>query len=111
MLFFSGIIIYFTNFKLIDPLISLTIAIFILISAWSLLKDSLYMAMDSVLKHIDIKNVIDYLKSFEEIEDVHDIHIWNMSTKEAALTAHVVTPNTNDHDELIKKIVSLEYFM
>ncbi len=101
----SGIIIYFTNFKLIDPLISLTIAIFILISAWSLLKDSLKMAMDSVPKHIDIKNVIDNLKSFEEIEDVHDIHIWSMSTKEAALTAHVVTPNKNDHDELIKKIV------
>ena len=101
----SGIIILFTGFNLIDPIVSLIISAVILSSTWSLLKDSVSMAMDSVPEHINIKTVIDYMKSFKEIEEVHDIHIWNMSTSEVALTAHVVKKDFKNNDELLEQLV------
>ena len=101
----SGIIILFTGFNLIDPIVSLIISAVILSSTWSLLKDSVSMAMDSVPEHINIKKVIDYMKSFKEIEEVHDIHIWNMSTSEVALTAHVVRKDLKNNDKLLKQLI------
>ncbi len=101
----SGIVIFYTGFNLIDPIVSLIISCIILSSTWSLLKDSVSMAMDSVPKHINIKNVVDYLKSFKEIEEVHDIHIWNMSTSEVALTAHVVRRNIKNNDDFLQQLI------
>ncbi len=101
----SGIIILFTNFKIIDPIVSLIIASIILYNAWDLLKESIFMAIDSVPKNIDVHEVIEYFRSIPGIKNVHDIHIWNMSTSEIALTAHVVKPENSDDDKIIKKIL------
>jgi cobalt-zinc-cadmium efflux system protein len=103
----SGIVIFLTGFTLIDPIVSLIISAIILSSTWSLLKESVSMAMDSVPQHIDIKKVVEHLKSMEEIEEVHDIHIWNMSTSEVALTAHVVSIKNND--ALLKQLINSLY--
>jgi cobalt-zinc-cadmium efflux system protein len=102
----SGIAIIFTGFRLIDPIVSLIISAIILSSTWSLLKESVSMAMDSVPQHIDIKKVVEHLKSMEEIEEVHDIHIWNMSTSEVALTAHVVRNDIKNNDALLNQLIS-----
>ena len=101
----SGIIILFTGFNLIDPIVSLIISAVILSSTWSLLKNSVSMAMDSVPENIDIRKVVEYIKSFKEIEEVHDIHIWNMSTSEVALTAHVVRKDFSCNDALLKQLI------
>lgn len=101
----SGVIIEFTNLKIIDPIVSLIIAMIILYNTWELLKEATFMAIDSVPKHIDVNEVMDYLKSLPGVEHVHDIHIWNLSTTEIALTAHVVKPENKDDDEIIKTIL------
>ncbi|CAI3950272.1 Co/Zn/Cd efflux system component (CzcD) [Commensalibacter communis] len=87
----TGIIILFTNFNLLDPIISLVVSIVIIMGTWSLLKDSVTLAVDGVPTNINRKNVEQYLRALPSIVDLHDLHIWAMSTTETALTVHLVS--------------------
>ncbi len=86
----SGILIYFTNWIWLDPVIGLCVALMILLSVWSLLRDSLRLALDGVPDGIDLKELEENLRKMEGICGVHHIHVWAISTTENALTAHVV---------------------
>jgi cobalt-zinc-cadmium efflux system protein len=86
----AGIIMALTGWSWLDPLLALIIAVVILISGVSLLRESLDLAMDAVPRHIDPQAVKTYLGTLPGVTDVHDLHIWGMSTTETALTAHLV---------------------
>jgi cobalt-zinc-cadmium efflux system protein len=86
----AGLFINLTGFYLIDPLISLAIVVIIAIGTARLLKDSFQLSMDAVPKFIPLAKVKDFLCSLEGVREVHDLHIWAMSTTEVALTAHLV---------------------
>lgn len=86
----SGIIIKHTGWFIIDPIISLVIAIVILISTWELLRDSMRLALDGVPEGIEVGEVALTMRGVDHVNDVHHLHIWAMSTTENALTAHVV---------------------
>ncbi len=100
----AGLLINLTGFYLLDPLISLVIVIVITFGTWSLLKDSFYLSMDAVPKNIDYEKVLNYLASVKGVEEVHDLHIWAMSTTEIALTAHLVIPDDQMDDKFIEKV-------
>ena len=89
----SGALIAWKGWAWIDPLASLIIVAAILISTWGLLLDSVNLALDAVPKGIDPAQVRDYLRQLPGITDVHDLHIWGMSTTETALTVHLVKPD------------------
>ncbi len=100
----AGLTINLTNWFWLDPAISIVIVIVITIGTWGLLKESFLLSMDAVPKDIDFDKVVDYLKSIEGVGDVHDLHIWAMSTTEIALTVHLVMPGQNDDPFLLHKI-------
>jgi cobalt-zinc-cadmium efflux system protein len=100
----AGLIILSTGWLWVDPAISLVIVLVITIGTWGLLKDSFQLSMDAVPKGIDLKEVGKYLKGIDGVEEVHDLHIWAMSTTETALTAHLVIPNVTKDDFFLKKI-------
>lgn len=100
----AGFIIFSTGWLWVDPAISLVIIIVITVGTWGLLKDSFQLSMDAVPKGIDLKEVGDYLKNISGVTEVHDLHIWAMSTTETALTAHLVIPNETKDDFFLKKI-------
>ncbi|MGI8978303.1 MAG: cation diffusion facilitator family transporter [Pirellulaceae bacterium] len=100
----AGIAIYFTHWLWIDPAISLMIAVVILVSTWGLLRESLDLALDAVPKGIEPRKVEDYLATLPGVREVHDLHIWGLSTTEAALTAHLVMPETPYEDALLLQI-------
>ena len=85
----SGGIIMATGWLFIDPLISLTIVLVILVGTWSLLRDSFNLAIDAVPAHIDMPGIRDYLSGLENVSEIHDLHVWPLSTKEVALTVHL----------------------
>ncbi|MCP4926515.1 MAG: cation diffusion facilitator family transporter [Gammaproteobacteria bacterium] len=87
-----------------DPVITLMIVGVILISTWGVLRDSLELAFDSVPRDIDPLQVRAYLCGLPGVNDVHDLHIWGMSTTETALTAHLVMPDGNTSDEFLQCI-------
>jgi cobalt-zinc-cadmium efflux system protein len=100
----AGFVIVSTGWLWVDPVISLIIVLVITIGTWGLLKDSFHLSMDAVPKGIDLKEVGNYLKGFEGVTEVHDLHIWAMSTTEIALTAHLVIPQETKDDYFLKKI-------
>ncbi|MBT8136820.1 MAG: cation diffusion facilitator family transporter [Gammaproteobacteria bacterium] len=88
----AGVLILVTGSLWIDPALSLVIAAVILVATWRLLRESVDMAVDAVPRHIDPAEVRRYLLGRSGVNDVHDLHIWAMSTTETALTAHLVMP-------------------
>ena len=92
----SGIVIKYTGWFIIDPIISLVIAVVILISTWELLRDSMRLALDGVPEGIEVDEVTELMRDNEHVTDVHHLHIWAMSTTENALTAHVVVDDEHE---------------
>jgi cobalt-zinc-cadmium efflux system protein len=86
----AGIIMMTTGWLLVDPIISLLIVAAILIGTWSLLRDSINLAIDSVPAHIDIAGIKSYLQNLENVSQFHDLHVWPMSTTEVALSVHLI---------------------
>jgi cobalt-zinc-cadmium efflux system protein len=89
-------IIMLTGWLWLDPAISLVIAAVVFWSGWGLARDSVNLALDGVPRGIELAQVRDYLAGLEGVAEVHDLHIWAMSTNETALTAHLVRPGGSD---------------
>lgn len=87
-----ALVIMATGWLWVDPVISLCIAAVVLASGWGLARDSVNLALDGVPKGIELAKVKDYLVTLEGVTELHDLHIWAMSTNETALTAHLVRP-------------------
>lgn len=85
----SAVIISYTGLYWIDPLVSIAISLIIIYGTWDLLKNSIHLSMDAVPAEIDPLAVREYLERLEDVCDVHDLHIWAMSTTETALTVHL----------------------
>jgi cobalt-zinc-cadmium efflux system protein len=100
----SAIIIKYTNLFWIDPVVGLIIVLIVLWGTWGLLRDSLSLILDAVPHHIDHKGVKAYLSAYKGVTAVHDLHIWGLSTREVALTAHLVMPEIRMSDEDYKNI-------
>jgi cobalt-zinc-cadmium efflux system protein len=100
----SGALIVFTGWSRIDPLVSLLIVAAILASTWGLLRDSLHLSLDGVPASVNSSAVMSYLADQRGVTDVHDLHIWALSTTSVALTAHLVVPDRGAEDALLNSI-------
>ncbi|MBY0611093.1 MAG: cation diffusion facilitator family transporter [Beijerinckiaceae bacterium] len=98
----ASLVILFTGWLWLDPVVSLAINLIIVVGTWGLLRDSLVMSMAAVPKSIDPDAVDAFLKRQTGIIDLHDLHIWPMSTTEVALTCHLVMPSGHPGDAFLK---------
>lgn len=105
----AGIIISLTGWNVIDPIISLVIAIIILVSTWKLLSESLKMSIDAVPDEIDPDEIVKAMSEEKGVINIHHVHIWPISTTEIALTAHVVIDNINALEEITEDLKRLLY--
>jgi len=99
----AGVLLLMTGWLWLDPAISLAISIIIVVSTWSVLRDSINLALHAVPSGIEREAVADYLGSLPGITAVHDLHIWGMSTTETALTAHLVRPEGVPTEALLRR--------
>ena len=86
----GGIVIFYTNWTWVDPILSILIAATILFSTWSLLNHSLRLSMDGVPHGIDFNHIQQIIKQQKGIKNIHHVHIWAISTTQNALTAHLI---------------------
>jgi cobalt-zinc-cadmium efflux system protein len=100
----AAIIILYTGQMWIDPLVGLLIVATILWGTWGLLRNSVSLILDAVPHYIDQHGVTDFLSHLPGVAAVHDLHIWGLSTKEVALTAHLVIAGNHPADVDYKKI-------
>lgn len=94
----SALIIALTGLVWIDPLTSLVVAGLIVAGTWGLLRQSVDLAMDAVPAQVRETEIHDWLAALPGVIEVHDLHIWGLSTTETALTAHLVlVENEGEH--------------
>lgn len=101
----TGLAMLFTGWYWLDPVISLVIVMVIVVGTWGLLRDSLRLALSAVPAHVDVAAVEHYLAALPGVSDVHDLHIWGLSTTETALTVHLVMPGGCPGDEFLEEVV------
>src|SRR5450631_2267183 len=97
----SGALILLTGWSRLDPIVSLLIVAAILVSTWRLLRDSLHLSLDGVPAGVNSSAIMTYLAGQRGVTDVHDLHIWALSTTSVALTAHLVVPDRDAEDALL----------
>jgi cobalt-zinc-cadmium efflux system protein len=102
----SGAAIMATGWTWIDPAVSVVIVLLIVLSTWSLLRESLRMVLAAVPSNVDPHKVRQFLEQRPGVSGTHDLHIWSMSTTETALTAHLVMPDGYPGDQQIDDIVA-----
>jgi len=90
----AGAVVLYTGWMWVDPAMSIVLAVSILVGTWSLMRGSLDLMLDAVPEGIDPDAVRRFLCQLPGVVEIHDLHIWAMSTTETALTAHLVMPAT-----------------
>jgi cobalt-zinc-cadmium efflux system protein len=100
----AGGLILLTRWSWLDPAMSLAISAIVVAGTWSLMRESLNLALQAVPTSIDHAEVMNYLVALPGVSEVHDLHIWGMSTTETALTAHLVRPEATMDDTLLQTI-------
>jgi len=96
----AGIVIYYTHWYWLDPVLSVVIAAVILISTWGLLRDSLRLSLDGVPSEIDIRKIKEMALGVNGVLGIHHIHVWAISTTQNALTAHVIIDEQKSMQEV-----------
>jgi len=100
----SGFIILFTDIKVIDPIISIIIAIIIALATWNILRESLRLIIDAVPKDINYNKILSIINTVPEVINVHHMHIWAISSNINGLTAHIIVDKSNFQKiEIIKR--------
>ncbi len=105
----GGILIFYTGWNWVDPLIGLIIMIVILIGTWSLLSESFKLSVDAVPQDIDMEKIKKLIGEQPNIVEAHHIHIWALSTTENALTAHISVNESLDFEEKMKLVRNLKH--
>lgn len=100
----AGIAMRVTGWARLDTLVSLVIVVVILASTWGLLRDAVRLALHAVPDAVDIAAVRHFLESQPGVREIHDLHVWGMSTTEVALTAHLVMPDGNPGDDYLAEL-------
>ncbi len=100
----GGVIMLYTKQYWIDAALSLVIVVVIVWGTWDLLRESLRLALNGVPRGVDLQKIRRFLLAQKGITEVHDLHVWAISTTENALTAHLVVPGGLDNDHLYDAI-------
>jgi cobalt-zinc-cadmium efflux system protein len=100
----AGLLIAVTGWVWIDPSMSLVVVVVIALGTWGLLRESIDLALDAVPRGVSPETVENYFLNQPGVTEVHDLHIWGMSTTEAALTAHLIKPALADEDAFLAAV-------
>ena len=100
----AGLLIMFQGWLWVDPVISLVIVAVVFFATWGLLRNSMNYAMDAVPENIDLPAIRQYLLDVDHVDQIHDLHVWPLSTSEIALTVHLVVNNTKIDNDYLRNL-------
>ena len=99
--FISGALIYFTGWSAADSIVSFVIGALVLYGSWGLIKEGIDILMESVPSNIDLDQLREDLLAVEGTSEVHDLHVWCLTSREFALAAHAVVAPDADQDRVL----------
>ena len=100
----AGALILWTNWQWADPVTSVIIGFLILLSSFSLVRESVDILMQATPRHLDLAEVQRTLEEVAEVARVHDLHVWTLTSGLFTLTAHVVVNGAHDHHALLNAL-------
>lgn len=100
----AGLVIVYTGWTWLDPVVSLAIAAIIVFGTWGLLRESVASSLSAVPAGIEPQAVRQHLAALQGVEETHDLHIWPMSTTEVALTCHLRMPSGHPGDIFLRDL-------
>jgi cobalt-zinc-cadmium efflux system protein len=103
----SGVVILYTGWTPIDPILSLFIVLLILVSSLRLLREVLHTLLEGVPAHLDLAEIGNAMADSEGVRSVHDLHIWAVSGETTALSAHVVVRRIDDWQPVLARLRGL----
>lgn len=96
----AALIIYYTGWVIIDPILSILISIFILVWSYQLIKESINILLEATPKDIDLDDLVESVTAIDEVKDVHDLHVWTLTSNMYALSAHLSIKNMHISDTM-----------
>lgn len=102
----AGLVMRYTGAYWVDPVASLVIVAVIMVGTWGLLKESVQLALSAVPAHIDVSAIEAYLRKLPGVREIHDLHVWGLSTMESALTVHLVMPDGLPGDVFLDEVTA-----
>lgn len=102
----AAILIMLFGWNIADPIASMIVSVLVLYSGWNVLKESVNILMEAKPKDIDSTQIIDMLRSIDGVEDVHDLHIWMITSDFPAMTVHLRVQTDSDRDVILEKAKS-----
>jgi len=103
----AGVIVLTTGWTPADSIISVVIALLILFSAWKLVREATDVLLESVPSHIDLEQVLEALADIEGLDEVHDVHVWTLTSGFVAISAHGVIDDPTDHSRVLSEVREL----
>lgn len=103
----GALLIRWTGWHWIDPVLAVLIGLWVLPRTWVLLREAINVLLEGVPKGIDLAQVRQALAGYPGVEDVHDLHVWALASSTPALTAHVVVGDSVDRDQLRDALAAL----
>ena len=103
----SGALNYFTGWMQADPAVSILIGGLVLYGSWGLVREGVDILMESVPRHIDLDEMRTDLLAVSGTEEVHDLHVWCLTTRQIALSAHAVVAVGADRDRVLAEMCHL----
>jgi cobalt-zinc-cadmium efflux system protein len=100
----AGVIILTTGWTPIDPIASVAIALLILFSAWHLVREAADVLLESAPSHVDMQAILDDLGNIGGLEEVHDVHVWTLTSGFIALSAHGVIDDVTQHNRILNEV-------
>ena len=100
----AGIVILTTGWTPADPIISVVIALLILFSSWRLVREAADVLLEAVPAHIEMDAVLSDLRGIEGLEDVHDVHVWTLTSGFVALSGHGVVDDPSHHTRILDEV-------
>jgi cobalt-zinc-cadmium efflux system protein len=100
----AGVIILTTGWMPIDPIASVAIALLILFSAWHLVREAADVLLESAPSHVDMQAILDDLGNIGGLEEVHDVHVWTLTSGFIALSAHGVIDDVTQHSRILNEV-------
>ncbi|MDB0581469.1 cation diffusion facilitator family transporter [Salinicoccus roseus] len=103
----AALMIIFFNWGWADPLASVIVAVLVLISGWRVTKDSIHVLMEGTPKNVEIDAVIRTIERIPGVNNMHDLHVWSITSGQNALSCHVVVDGTipiQESEEILRTI-------
>ncbi len=101
----AALVVKYTGWTLIDPIMSIVLSVLILGGAWQLLKESTQILLEAAPPHVPMADVRARLLAVDGVQDVHDLHVWTVTSGVVAMSGHIVVPELTRHPEALKRLL------